>query len=494
MTSGLGTRGTSYGTRGKRVNPRPSDTLGRMEAVTQRVRGRELIRRGPYSRMFWSQLISSLGDWVTLFATFSLAARISGGGRGASVAILIPLVARILPGLIIGMVGGVIADRMDRKKLMVIADFGRAILVGALVFVGTFQSLFVLTFAIEVLSLLRQPAREAVIPQLIAERHLMAANGLNLIAAYATAPLGSALFALLAQLGRSLDLGVVYPAVAVAFAFDAVTFVLSGVIVLFTTLPKPEIQPERRAAGSLDLKAPLRDMLDGFKFVTTFPAARRTVLGVALALFGAGALFVLGQPFSEQVLSGSDSGFGVLVTALGVGAATGMVVMTLNGKRIIRRELIFGLALLITGGTIGFAALANTVPVAAGWVLLAGAGSGVAYVSGFTHLHAVVTDDIRGRTFAALYAAARAALLISFALAGLGAAALEGQLPGLLGSGIRAVMLFAAVVIALAGVVVVWAVRGEILGDPFDEESYQSLRDAGDAVTWMRGDRRTPPQ
>lgn len=465
-----------------------------MEAVTERVRGRQLIRRGPYSRMFWSQLISSLGDWVTLFATFSLAARISGGGRGASVAILIPLVARILPGLIIGVVAGVVADRLDRKKLMVVADFGRAILVGALVFVGTYQSLFILTFAIEVLSLLRQPAREAVIPQLIAERHLMAANGLNLIAAYATAPLGSALFALLAQLGRSLDLGVSHPAVAAAFAFDAITFVLSGVIVLFTTLPKPEIQPERRARGSLDVKAPLRDMLDGFRFVTTFPAARRTVLGVALALFGAGALFVLGQPFSEQVLAGSDSGFGVLVTALGVGAAAGMVVMTLNGKRIIRRELVFGLALLITGGTIGFAALADTVPIAAGWVLLAGAGSGVAYVAGFTHLHAVVTDDIRGRTFAALYAAARAALLISFALAGLGAAALEGRLPGLLASGIRSVMLFAAVVIVLAGTVVVWAVRGEILGDPFDEESYRALRDAGDAVTWMRGDRRTKPQ
>lgn len=465
-----------------------------MEAVTERVRGRQLIRRGPYSHMFWSQLISSLGDWVTLFATFSLAARISGGGRGASVAILIPLVARILPGLIIGVVAGVVADRLDRKKLMVVADFGRAILVGALVFVGTYQSLFILTFAIEVLSLLRQPAREAVIPQLIAERHLMAANGLNLIAAYATAPLGSALFALLAQLGRSLDLGVSHPAVAAAFAFDAITFVLSGVIVLFTTLPKPEIQPERRARGSLDVKAPLRDMLDGFRFVTTFPAARRTVLGVALALFGAGALFVLGQPFSEQVLAGSDSGFGVLVTALGVGAAAGMVVMTLNGKRIIRRELVFGLALLITGGTIGFAALADTVPIAAGWVLLAGAGSGVAYVAGFTHLHAVVTDDIRGRTFAALYAAARAALLISFALAGLGAAALEGRLPGLLASGIRSVMLFAAVVIVLAGTVVVWAVRGEILGDPFDEESYRALRDAGDAVTWMRGDRRTKPQ
>ncbi len=445
--------------------------------------------------MFWSQFISSLGDWVTLFATFSLAARISGGGRAASVAILVPLVARILPGLLIGVIGGVLADRWDRKKTMVVADFGRAALVLVLVLVDNYRNLFLLTFAIEVLSLLRQPAREAVTPQLIPERHLMAANGLNLIAAYATAPLGSALFAGLIEFGDRFDPGfTAHSGVAAAFAFDAVTFVVSGVVVLFTVLPKVEIQPEREAAGRLDLRAPLRDMVDGFRFVTTFPAARRTVLGVALALFGAGALFVLGQPFSQQILGGRDAGFGVLVTALGVGAAVGMLIMTVNGKRIVRREVIFGAALLIAGLTIGFTSVATNVAGAAGWVMVAGLASGVAFVAGFTHLHAAVTDDIRGRTFAALYAFARTALLLSFGMASVGAAALEGVLPGLLGSGIRAVMLFSGVVITLTGVAVVWAARAELMGDPLDEESYRALQEAGDALTWMRGDRRSRPQ
>ena len=61
--------------------------------------------------------------------------------------------------------------------------------------------MFVITFAIETLSLLRQPAREAVVPTLIPREHLMAANGLNLLAGYGTAPVGSALFAVLAEFG-----------------------------------------------------------------------------------------------------------------------------------------------------------------------------------------------------------------------------------------------------------------------------------------------------
>lgn len=462
-----------------------------MDAMIERIRGRELIRRGPYARMFWAQFVSSLGDWVTLFATFALAARISGGGPNASLAILVPLVARILPGLLFGVVGGVLADRFDRKKMMVAADFGRVVLVASLILVGSYHTLFLLTFAIEVLSLLRQPAREAVTPQLIPARHLMAANGLNLIAAYATAPIGSALFAVFAELGEGIELTVTASTgIVLAFVFDGLTFLLSGLIVIFTPIPKVELQPERRAKGAFDIKAPLRDMVDGFRFVVTFPAARRTVVGVALALFGGGGLFVLGQPFSEQILLGSDSGFGIVVTALGVGAALGMVFLTVLGKRIERREMVFGAALFSAGLTIGFASVTETVAGAAGWVFFAGCASGIAYVSGFTHLHAVVTDDIRGRTFAALYASARLALLVSFALAGVGAATLDGLLPGKMASGVRAVMLFSGLVIAASGSSVVWAVRSQLFGEPMDEESYRALRDAGDAVTWMRGDRR----
>lgn len=464
-----------------------------MEEHLERLRGRDLIRRGPYARLWWSQAISSLGDWVTLFATFSLAARLAGGGRSASVAILVPLVARILPGLVFGIIGGVVADRWDRKKTMVVADFGRAVLVAVLLAVGSFRDLFLVTFAIEVLSLIRQPAREAVVPLLIPRRHLMAANGLNLFAAYGTAPIGSALYAVLASTGRSLLAGVfANPSIAGAFAFDAFTFLVSGAVVLTIPIPKTRVEGERRARGRFDLRAPLRDLGDGFRFVTRYPTVRRLVVGMAIGLFGGGALFVLGQPFSEQVLNASDEGYGLILTALGVGVAAGMFTMTLWGRRITRREAFFAAGLVVTGVSIGIAGVSSHAAVAAGWVFLAGLGTGVAYVSGFTQLHAAVTDDIRGRTFAALFAAGRLALLVSFALAGVAAAALHGVLPGILANGIRTVIVFAGFTITGSGLLTLWSVRDQLTGEPFDEEAYQTLKEAGDALTWIRGYR--PPE
>lgn len=463
-----------------------------MEAQTERPpKGRDLIRRGPFARLWWANTLSSIGDWVTLFATFALATRISGG-RDPTVAILVPLVGRILPGLLIGVVGGVIADRLDRKRTMVVADFGRTVLVACLLLVTNFHQLFWLTFAIEILSLLRQPAREAVVPTLIADGQLMAANGLNLVSAYGTAPLGSAIFAGISQVSNLLpDFGRFGPSVSTAFLFDAVTFFLSGLVTLTIAIPRIRLPRERRAQGRFDWRAPARDLLEGMRFVGGMPNVRRLVLGMATALFGGGALFLLGQPFSEQVLAAGDSGYGLLVTALGLGVAIGMLSVTVFGMRLTHREIGFGIALVATGIAITLTSLTATVLGAAGWTFLAGAGTGVAYVTAFTRLHELVTHEIRGRTFAALFAAARAALLVSFALAGIGGKALSGVFPGTLGSGIRAVMLLGGGVIVLSGLTTLWAVRSELSAKPLDEETYETLREVGDAFTWVQGNRRS---
>ena len=123
-------------------------------------------------------------------------------------------------------------------------------------------------------------------------------------------------------------------------------------------------------------------------------------------------------------------------------------------------------------------------------MFVAGGGTGVAYVTGFTHLHAVVTDELRGRTFAALFSFARAALLVSFGLAGIGAAAMSGIFPGLFSNGVRAVMIVSGATIFVAGMGSVWAVRQQLVGEPLSDHDYRVLRDASDAVTWMQGDRR----
>ena len=451
-------------------------------------RGRDLIRRGPFARLWWSQAISSLGDWVTLFATFALAARLAGGGSRATIAILVPLVARILPGLFFGFIGGVLADRWSRKTTMIVSDFGRAVLALGLLFVGNYTQLFVVTFITEIFSLIRQPAREAVVPTLVSRDNLLAVNGLNLAAAYGTAPLGSALFAAVAEAGRFLpEVGRVGPAIGAAFLFDCVTFVVSGLIVVSIPIkaPKP-LERSKGAAGAG--KAALADIIEGMKYVMSSGPVRRMIFGMAAGLFGGGALFVLGQPFSEQVLRAGESGYGVLVTALGVGVGLGMLGVTIFANMDTRREPLFGFSVLGAGLAISLAAFADTVTGAAGWAFVAGFGTGVAYVTGFTHLHASVSDEVRGRTFAALFAFARTALLISFGLAGVGAAALAGIFPGELNNGIRAVML-------LGGLVVVVAAIGVLLGSAFwrvslDSEKLKRMSEAADSITWMRGSRK----
>ena len=85
---------------------------------------------------------------------------------------------------------------------MVLSDFGRGFLVLGLIFVGDLISLFVVSFFLEVFTLIRQPAREASIPNLVADDQLVAANSLSLVSAYGTFPIGSLGWTLLSQLGE----------------------------------------------------------------------------------------------------------------------------------------------------------------------------------------------------------------------------------------------------------------------------------------------------
>jgi dTMP kinase len=233
----------------------------------------------------------------------------------------------------------------------------------------------------------------------------------------------------------------------------------------------------------------MRDMIEGFRFVAKSGPIRRMILGMAAGLFGGGALLVIGQPFAEQVLRASDSGYGLIVTALGVGVGLGMLAVTVLGSVNTRRQVVFALSLLCTGLAIVFTGFSNSVLSAAGWTLLTGLGTGTAYVTGFTELHLSVTDQLRGRTFAAMYSFARTALLVSFGLAGVGAAALDGVLSGELNEGIRAVIVLGGLVVLIAGAAVLWATRREFSPRNLDEEQLATLREAGDAITWMRGDR-----
>jgi dTMP kinase len=423
--------------------------------VTPPLSAGAMTRRGPFARFFWAAAISSTGDWITVFAMLALADSIGGEGG-----ILVTLVARIVPGLALGAVAGVITDRMDRRKLVVIADVGRGLVIPSLALVRTLPTLVAITILLELLSLLGQPPRTAMVPRLVAPENLVTANSLMLGAAYGTVPFGAGFNFVLASL-PAVTLGGLLPAVtqglALAFFVDSATFFVSGLLV--ATLPRIESPLAVQPSNGVDLRASWRDFVDGTRFLMQEARVRRVIIGMATALFGGGTVIVLGKAFAEDVLGADQAAFFALITALGVGAGAGIVLVSFFEHRIIHRDLVFGLALLGTGTGLAAAAVVNTVAAAFAWMLLFGFGAGAGYVMAMTHLHEGVGDEMRGRVFATLFALMRIGLFVSMAIAVPLGGAFGNVHLGRLNRPSRWVLFLGGLTIVASGAFIVWALR-----------------------------------
>ena len=414
------------------------------------------MKSGPFSRLWKAGLVSSTGDWVAILATLSLADELAGGSG-----IVLAMVSRILPGLFFAAVGGVIADRVNRKYAMVVVELGRAGLVFSLVFARSITYLVLVNLAMEGLTLVFQPARESSVPNLVRRNELVQANSLSLSAAYGTFPLGALLFLLLAPFSPGVTLGGLLPGTSESLAFlvDAGTFLVSAAIIWTIPLAGHDLPERRRRTGRLNLMAPLRDLRDGVVFVVTHPRIRLVVGAMGVALAGGGIIIVLGKPFATGVLKTGTAGFPALLTSFGLGTALGIVLVTVFGQRIVHKDLFFSLALLVTGAGLAAGGLVRTLFGAAGWIGVMGLGTGAGYVLGFSHLHEQVHDEVRGRTFAALFSLMRIGLLLSMAVALPLSGLFDGVIPGLLSEGKRVVLILGGATIFLGGVATLWRVR-----------------------------------
>lgn len=407
---------------------------------------------------------SSIGDWVALFATLTLAARL--GGDQAETAILVPLVARLLPGLVFVAVGGVLADRFNRKLMMVIADVGRGVFVLSLIFVNNLVQLFVVSLLLELFTLLWQPSKEATVPNLVNSNDLATVNGLSLGAAYGTFPLGAALIwllDLLPDVGFTEDLRI--GPETIAFAVDSITFLISAALIL--TIVFPATKPPARRQGKGALASSWHDMVDGVKFVARNRRVRPIVLGMAVGLFGGGVLFGLGESYVRTVLQADQQAFYALLFALGTGAGLGIILASTAGSRNGRTDAVFAIGLAVTGVSLLATSAVKTIIGALGWITFVGVGTGAAYVMGFSHIHENVEDEFRGRTFAALIALLRTGLLVSLGVAGVASKFLDDQFASPFNNGTRNVMALGGLIVLSTALATLWSIRDH-LGEPLE--------------------------
>jgi dTMP kinase len=363
--------------------------------------------------LFGAQFASSLGDWIGLFAILAIAARVSN----SATAVGFVMVARMLPGFLFAPLGGALVDRWNRKVVMVSADIGRAGLLVLLPFWENIWGLVVLSFAIEMLTLLWAPAKEATLPNIVTDpEQLASANSLGLVAAFGTFPLGAVMFAALAGIARWLGgfhalnaLGVKQESLAIWV--DGATFLVSALLISRLRLD----ESDRRTRARVPVSQTWTDIKEGLRFIRAHPLVRGVMIGLAGGLIGGGAIVPLGVAVARDVLHGGPASFGLLMTALGIGAAIGVVTLLWLQRRL-PRQGVFTTAVVATGvSIIAVASMSSLLPAFA-LVALLGASAGCAYVTGFTMLQESVHDDMRGRTFATLYTIVRLCLLLSLTI------------------------------------------------------------------------------
>ena len=359
--------------------------------------------------------VSSLGDWLGLFALTLFVQELSGRPEFAVGGVLL---FRVLPALLFGQFSGVLADRFDRRRLMITADVMRALLIASVPWIHQLWVLFAVSAVMEMLSLLWTPAKDATIPNLVRREQLLMANQLSLITTYGTFPLSGALVALLAALSGVLagtfDVLRDNPTY-IAFFVDAATFLFSATMV--ATLPA-NVMRAKRARSEFSAQHAFRDLTEGLRYVKSNKIVRTLVIAAWTAFIGGAAVVSLGPIFAKATQGGNAAAaakaWGSLIVSVGSGLVGGMIFAGAVARRI-PRERLFPIGLMLSGVTVVLIASLQSVTPAIFITFFTGLGAGVAWVTIFTMLQERVDDRLRGRTFATLYTGVHLSLFVGLA-------------------------------------------------------------------------------
>jgi MFS family permease len=359
-----------------------------------------LGRNRSFRRLYVALLVSFVGDWFTTVALLGLVNDLSGGSATLTTLVL---VAQMVSIAAFSPLGGHLADRFDRQRLMVGADVIRAALALGFLLIddrGDIWMAYALIGGISALSATFTPASHAAVPNLVEPSDLPAANVLVGAAWGTMLAVGGALGGVVAAtLGRDA-----------AFTGDAMSFVLSALLLLGI---------RRRFAESRHREHPGL----GEAMRETFRYARRDHRVLALLTvkggFGVAAGVIGLLPiFALEVFHAGDQGTGVLWAARGLGALVGPFLVRRYTGDLRSLFLAIGISFAVYGVFYGLMPLVGSLWAAAPFVLAAHLGGGAQWMLSTYGLQRIVPDRIRGRVFAFDYAFVTLTLAASILVAG----------------------------------------------------------------------------
>jgi MFS family permease len=345
-------------------------------------------------RLWVGQGISFVGDAVSMIALVVLVVQITGSASAVGGA----LVARLLPTLA-SPLAGVLADRLDRRIVLVASDLARAVLVLGIVFVRDLIVLYLLVFLMGLARTFFNPTIRAAFPSVVGGGDLTRANALISGAFSVSIMAGPALGGLLvASLG-----------VDEAFLLDAVTYLVSAALLSRITLPRSQIE---------DGKGLGQELRAGIGYLAGARVPLAIVVGAFLTILTINTTIPAEVFLAKETFGAGDVGYGLLVSLWGGGMILGSAVMAALGDRVSLVSLYF---LSIFGGALALVGtgLAPVFILALGALMIEGVATGIDNVATDTILQKRVPDAFLGRVFAVRFMSYSAGEGIAYVAGGL---------------------------------------------------------------------------
>ncbi|GAA3539545.1 MFS transporter [Nonomuraea rosea] len=379
---------------------------------------REGLLRGSrdFRRLLLAGVISQTGDWVVSTGLAFYVYDLTGSTLSSAITLL---VAR-LPDVVLGSVAGVLADRWDRRRLLVGADLLLAFGLLPLLLVRDPSQMWIV-YAVAlwtgVLSTLPAPAQKALIPQLVPESQLVRANALHGQSGEVARLVGAMAGGIAVSAGG----------LTAVVLLDVASFAISAALQAGLRVPGRPPAPVTTVGGQ---------WIDGLRMAARHRGVRLLVAYMMITGLGEGIFGALAAPFVADVLGGGGDAYGLFLSVQAVGGIAGGLVVAVYPGRAAPGPLLGGATIVF--GLLDLALFTYPLAVASFWpalVLIGLAGiPGAAMTAAFTTLaQGAGGEERRGGVFGLLGSAHAGTALLGTALAGVLAGLLAGSIGGAAG-------------------------------------------------------------
>lgn len=398
-----------------------------------------VLRQRNFLLLWVGGIISQLGDWVLLVALPLFVYQRTGSALATGTLALL----ETLPGVCFGSFAGVFVDRWDRRQTMIVADLFRTLVLLPLFLLSGRDWLWI-AYGVGLLqatiSQFFGPAQGALVPQVVGEEHLVAANSLNAF--------GSELTRLLGPLVSGVLFGLV--GLHVVILGDCLSFAFSAVMSLLVILPPEVRQGKGQHRSGNDVQHLQQEWLEGLKLVGTERVVMAFFLISGTALLGDGMIRAISIPFLSVVAGGDALRFSWIVTAQGVGAVMGSLVLH-RVSQALPPFMLLALSAIIVGILGVIEVMFPLFPLVLLCTALMGAPVLFFYVGTYSGLQKSCSDQYRGRILGVYSTLGMFAYVVGIA----GSSLLTPWFP------VRSLLLIGQLFYIAAGGIACFMIRGE---------------------------------